>query len=82
VPDAKTLWLFREQLKAVGRMEYLFKQFTEFLAANGYAAKQGQIVDASIVAAHGSATAERKTPRSRTRQRRMTGQKQRSGKRC
>ncbi len=32
-------------------MEYLFTQFTEFLAANGYAAKQGQIVDASIVAA-------------------------------
>jgi IS5 family transposase len=51
VPDAKTIWLFREQLKAAGRMEYLFKQFTEFLAANGYAAKQGQIVDASIVAA-------------------------------
>jgi IS5 family transposase len=32
-------------------MEHLFKQFTEFLAANGYAAKQGHIVDASIVAA-------------------------------
>jgi IS5 family transposase len=51
VPDAKTIWLFREQLKAAGRMEYLFTQFTEFLADNGYAAKQGQIVDASIVAA-------------------------------
>jgi IS5 family transposase len=50
VPDAKTIWLFREQLKAAGRMEQLFTQFTEFLAANGYAAKQGQIVDASIVA--------------------------------
>src|SRR5512137_1520711 len=32
-------------------MEYLFKQFTEFITANGYAAQQGQIVDASIVAA-------------------------------
>ena len=39
VPDAKTIWLFREQLKAAGRMEYLFKQFTEFLTTNGYAAK-------------------------------------------
>ena len=51
VPDAKTIWLFREQLKAAGRMEHLFKQFAEFLADSGYAAKQGQIVDASIVAA-------------------------------
>jgi IS5 family transposase len=51
VPDAKTIWLFREQLKAAGRMEKLFKQFNDFLADNGYAAKQGQIVDASIVAA-------------------------------
>jgi len=50
VPDAKTIWLFREQFKAAGRMEKLFKQFNDFLAANGYAAKRGQIVDASIVA--------------------------------
>jgi len=51
VPDAKTIWLFREQLKAAGRMENLFKQFEGFLADNGYAAKRGQIIDASIVAA-------------------------------
>lgn len=50
VPDAKTIWLFREQLKAAGRMEHLFKQFTAFLADSGYTAKQGQIIDASIVA--------------------------------
>jgi IS5 family transposase len=51
VPDAKTIWLFREQLKAAGRMENLFKQFEGFLADNGYAAKRGQIIDANIVAA-------------------------------
>jgi transposase, IS5 family len=51
VPDAKTIWLFREQLKAAGRMEKLFTQFNDFLADNGYAAKRGQIIDASIVAA-------------------------------
>ena len=51
VPDAKTIWLFREQLKAAGRIETLFKQFEDFLADNGYAAKRGQIIDASIVAA-------------------------------
>ena len=51
VPDAKTIWLFREQLRQAGRMEKLFKQFEDFLADNGYAAKRGQIIDASIVAA-------------------------------
>ena len=51
VPDAKTIWLFREQLKAAGRLETLFKQFEDFLADNGYAAKRGQIIDASIVSA-------------------------------
>jgi transposase, IS5 family len=51
VPDAKTIWLFREQLKAADRMEHLFTQFNEFLAANSYAAKRGQIIDTSIVAA-------------------------------
>jgi IS5 family transposase len=51
VPDAKTIWLFREQLRQAGRIEKLFKQFDEFLAANGYAAKRGQIIDASIVSA-------------------------------
>ena len=51
VPDAKTIWLFREQLRQAGRIEKLFKQFEDFLADNGYAAKRGQIIDASIVAA-------------------------------
>ena len=51
VPDAKTIWLFREQLKAAGRLEKLFGQFETFLADNGYAAKRGQIIDASIVSA-------------------------------
>ncbi|MCX8044139.1 MAG: transposase, partial [Desulfobacterota bacterium] len=51
MPDAKTIWLFREQLKTAGRRENLFKQFEGFLAENGYAAKRGQIIDASIVLA-------------------------------
>jgi len=51
VPDAKTIWLFREQLRQAGRIEKLFKQFEDFLADNGYAAKRGQIIDASIVSA-------------------------------
>jgi len=50
VPDAKTIWLFRQQLTEAGLIEKLFKQFDEFLRPNGFSAKKGQIVDASIVA--------------------------------
>ncbi|AQT69210.1 Transposase DDE domain protein [Anaerohalosphaera lusitana] len=50
VPDAKTIWLFREQLTEAGLVENLFTQFDEFLRKNGFSAKKGQIVDASIVA--------------------------------
>jgi IS5 family transposase len=51
VPDAKTIWLFREQLTEAGLTEKLFKQFDRFLRDNGFSAKKGQIVDASIVRA-------------------------------
>lgn len=51
VPDAKTVWLFREELGSHGLERKLFTQFDSFLRENGFAAKKGQIVDASIVAA-------------------------------
>ncbi|MFC1765694.1 IS5 family transposase [Planctomycetota bacterium] len=51
VPDAKTIWLFREQLTEAGLAEKLFAQFDKFLRENGFSAKKGQIVDASIVRA-------------------------------
>jgi len=51
VPDAKTIWLFREQLTRVGLVKKLFRQFDQFLRNSGFAAKKGQIVDASIVSA-------------------------------
>ena len=41
VPDAKTVWLFRETLKQQG-MGVLFKRFDEQLAAKGLVAKGGQ----------------------------------------
>ena len=50
VPDAKTIWLFRQQLTEAGLIEKLFQQFDEFLRQNGFSAKKGKIVDASIVA--------------------------------
>jgi IS5 family transposase len=49
VPDAKTVWLFRERLKVLGLVEVLFARFNEELARRGYAAKSGQMIDATFV---------------------------------
>ena len=49
VPDAKTLWLFREQLARHGLIDKLFRRFDEQLWASGLTPKGGQIIDASLV---------------------------------
>ena len=49
VPDATTVWLFREQLQQHGLVEELFEQFSGYLQGAGYAAKDGQIVDATLI---------------------------------
>ena len=49
VPDAKTVWAYREKLVESGRMKTLFDKFDRYLRDNGYLAMGGQIVDASIV---------------------------------
>ena len=49
MPDAKTVWLYREALAQAGMVEALFKQFDGYLARQGYIARGGQILDASIV---------------------------------
>lgn len=51
VPDAKTIWLFREHLTQAGAVESLFARFDKYLIKAGYLAMGGQIVDATIVAA-------------------------------
>ena len=51
VPDAKTIWLFREQLTQSNLSKDLFDQFDRFLRDSGFAAKKGQIIDASIISA-------------------------------
>lgn len=51
VPDAKTIWLYRERLSEKGIMEKLFAAFDKALKDRGYLAMSGQIVDASIVSA-------------------------------
>jgi IS5 family transposase len=49
VPDAKTIWAFRETLKKLGLVEKLFSCFNAHLNQAGFSAQHGQIVDASIV---------------------------------
>jgi transposase, IS5 family len=51
VPDANTIWTFREALTRAGAIERLFELFDRQLRAAGYLAMSGQLVDASIVAA-------------------------------
>jgi transposase len=51
VPDARTIWLFREKLTKAGAIEPLFGRFDAALRASGFIAMSGQIVDATLVAA-------------------------------
>ena len=51
IPDATTIWRFREALVRAGAVEALFARFDAHLKTAGYLAMGGQIIDASIVAA-------------------------------
>ena len=60
VPDARTIWLFREKLTKAGVIQTLFDRFDAASRAKGYIAMSGQrqmlricteIVDASLIAA-------------------------------
>ena len=49
VPDEKTIWLFKDTLAKRNATKKLLARFDKFLKQKGYAAKKGQIMDASIV---------------------------------
>jgi len=49
IPDAKTIWLFRETLAQAQVVEILFTQFETYLAAHGLQPRGGQLIDASLV---------------------------------
>ena len=49
VPDATTIWRFREDLTRAGKVSELFTMFDNFLNDQGFQARKGQIVDASII---------------------------------
>ncbi|MCF6299326.1 MAG: IS5 family transposase [Thiomicrorhabdus sp.] len=51
IPDAKTIWLFREQLTKKSLTQALFYDFDYQLDEKGFKAQKGQIIDASFVEA-------------------------------
>lgn len=51
VPDANTLWDFREALIAAGALDDLFECLDHTINTAGYLPRGGQIVDATLVAA-------------------------------
>lgn len=51
VPDAKTIWAFRERLVKADAIEALFARFDLAIREAGYIPMSGQIVDASLVSA-------------------------------
>lgn len=49
IPDAKTIWVFKEALKEKGLMDGLFAEFDADLSERGYRAQKGMAIDARIV---------------------------------
>ena len=49
VPDAKTIWAWRETLTKKGTMEKLFNKFWKVLDEGGIKANSGSIIDATFV---------------------------------
>ena len=49
VPDAKTVWLYRESLKQAGAIDELFATFEGYLTGRGYQAQKGTVIDARMV---------------------------------
>ena len=51
VPDGTTLWFFCEKLAKAGLMDDMFQRCDRHLQAEGYIARGGQMIDATIVEA-------------------------------
>jgi len=49
VPDAKTIWLFKEKCKNAELEQVLFDRFHKILAENGVVLKSGVMVDSSFI---------------------------------
>ena len=73
VPDATTIWLFREALVEAGLIDKLFARFGQHVEAAGYTARGGQIIDATIVSVPKQRNTKGKMRRSRQARRRRDG---------
>jgi IS5 family transposase len=51
VPDAKTIWAYREEITKSGKMPELFKLLTRALESQGVITQRGSIIDASFAEA-------------------------------
>ncbi len=49
IPDAKTIWLFRESLTQAEVVKPPFAQFEAYLAQHGLQPRSGQLIDVSLV---------------------------------
>ena len=49
IPDAKTIWKYREELTKANLVKPLFKKFDEYLSEKGLQASGGQLIDATII---------------------------------
>lgn len=49
IPDAKTIWAFREQLTKSGGVEHLFAAFDKLLRQTGVTYSKARIIDAKII---------------------------------
>jgi len=65
VPDAKTVWLFRERLKNSGKEKELFNRYTEELKRRNVITKSGSIVDATFIERSEQKANGRKNPDNR-----------------
>ena len=65
VPDAKTIWLFRERLKKSGKEKELFKQYTKELERRNIITKTGSIIDATYIERSEQRANDRKNPYNR-----------------
>ena len=75
VPDAKTIWLYREQLTQAGAVERLFARFDATLKDKGLLAMGGQILDATVVQARPARLTARRRRSSAVAGRRPAGRR-------
>ena len=73
VPDAKTVWLYREHLAQAGMVEELFDEFDGYLKEQGYLAMGVRSSTPQSLRFPSSATAATTTRRSRKARRRRAG---------